>query len=522
MKNLLFINLTVLLLLSACEGESYTPFDEVVAYYAERLERNTTHDDSLKYEAARFLQRYSKHQYGVSRHLVDSVGERVSIDYKMFADDKELRKYIEINGYYFKVWPKVKDVDTIKAEFLINNIEQAFDSWKKPWAADISFSDFCTYILPYRVWDEELSDWRSKFKEKYEESIEDSVEVLNIRNVALYLVQQLKKELIYGTSFGALYRGLLTPEEMEMLHSLECKALAHYGTLALRACGIPCAMLETNWRFTEVGHRSIFVPATGNNEHAFRLSIYDDLQEMGMPKDSMATWRSWIYTYEANPDLLNLCESKDTEVKQFAEPVTRMDITSVFSSTHNFSLLIPKEYRDKRYFFLCRFHNWEWYPIREGRIDGDSVRFKDATIRQLYRLGYMDDKMLYTFGKMFTITGNHELLNYDCTGDTVTFHLNVECKPEEWMTEKEITVYLGGDSGEWEPYTAQSVLWSINEETVEYRLFDESLRGIFKPIFHQIRIRLPKHSVFTHNQYPRPIGFLFEDTIANEGHFMSF
>ena len=100
--------------------------------------------------------------------------------------------------------------------------------------------------------------------------------------------------------------------------------------------------------------------------------------------------------------------------------------------------------------------------------------------------------------------------------------MNVECRPEEWMTEKDITIYLGGDNGEWEPYIVKGLLWSINEKTVEYRLFDESLRGTFKPIFHQITIRLPKHTVFTHDLYPRPIGYLFEDTIANEGHFMSF
>jgi hypothetical protein len=134
----------------------------------------------------------------------------------------------------------------------------------------------------------------------------------------------------------------------------------------------------------------------------------------------------------------------------------------------------------------------------------------------------MDGDMLTTFGEMFTITGNNEQLNYNCTGDSVTFHLNVECKPEEWMTEKDITVYRGGLIGEWEPYTAKGLLWSINEETAEYRLFDESLRSTFKPVFHQIIIRMPKYTAFTHDFYPRPIGFLVEDTIANEGYFMSF
>lgn len=499
-----------------------TPFDETVDYYASKMKESSTRIDSLKWEAAKYLQKYSAYQYGVARHLVDTTENRVYTDYSLFDSDKAYRQYIDSCKYYYKVEPPVMDVDTLTVEYLISNIELAFDSWSKPWAHDVSFDDFCRFVLPYRLGNEELSDWRIRFKEKYESSIEDSVDVLTIRNVTLYLMRRLKEEVVYGTRLGSLYKDLITPEDMEMMHTLECKALAHYGAMALRACGIPCAMLDTHWRFTEVGHRSIFIPETGNNHHSFRLSIYDELQEMGMPKDSMASWRSWIYTYEPNESLVELRECDDFIAKRFAEPVTRTDITSTFSTTYSFSYPIPIEHQSESHLFLCRFHNWRWYPIREGRVDGDSVYFKDATIRQLYRLGYMDDDVVHTFGKMFVLMGDSRLIPFDCTGDSVTYRLNVECPPEEWMTEKDITIYRGGLAGEWEPYTAKGLLWSINEKTVEYRLFDESLRGTFKPVFHQIIVRMPKYTAFTHDLYPRPIGFLVEDTIANEGYCMSF
>ena len=516
-------SIIMLIAMCNCTDLSRNPFDEAIDYYAAMMDIDSTCEDTLKWQAAKFLKEYSEYQYGVPRHIVNADGDRAYLDYTKFSSDTAYRKFLDNNGFYLEVKPKVRDTDTITVKFLIDNIEMAFDSWNKPWAHDVSFDDFCTYILPYRNGDEELSDWRMYFKNKYESTIEDSVEILSIRNVAQYLIRRLKEEVAYGTRLGTFYQNsLLTPADMEMFHTLECKALAHYGTLALRACGVPCALIETNWRFTEIVHNSILIPQVGNNEHACRLSIYDELQEMGTAKDSMATWRSWIYTYEANLDLLELNKSKDSGTIRFSEPVTRTDITSIFSTTHDFSRCVPKEHRDRKHLFLCRFHNWKWYPIREGRVDGDSVYFKDATIRQLYRLGCMDGDMLTTFGEMFTITGDNEQLNYNCTGDSVTFHLNVECRPEEWMTEKDITIYLGGDNGEWEPYIVKGLLWSINEKTVEYRLFDESLRGTFKPIFHQITIRLPKHTVFTHDLYPRPIGYLFEDTIANEGHFMSF
>lgn len=44
------------------------------------------------------------------------------------------------------------DVLNIRAEFLINNIDLAFDGWKKrPWNASLSFADFCEWLLPYRI-----------------------------------------------------------------------------------------------------------------------------------------------------------------------------------------------------------------------------------------------------------------------------------------------------------------------------------------------------------------------------------
>ena len=55
-----------------------------------------------------------------------------------------------------------------------------------------------------------------------------------------------------------------------------------------------------------------------------------------MPKDSMASWRSWIYTYEPNESLVELRECDDFIAKRFAEPVTRTDITSTFSTTYSF------------------------------------------------------------------------------------------------------------------------------------------------------------------------------------------
>jgi hypothetical protein len=55
------------------------------------------------------------------------------------------------------------DINHITAEYLIANIDLAFQVWNdKPWGKYISFDTFCEEILPYRVGTEPLENWREK------------------------------------------------------------------------------------------------------------------------------------------------------------------------------------------------------------------------------------------------------------------------------------------------------------------------------------------------------------------------
>lgn len=519
----------LLLALSSCSFiEGPTVFDRVADGYA---------DEPQKQEAARYLQQYAKYHYGVSRHLNDTAGVaglRLGID-----NDSVYRHHLDSLKYAFVSGEPVMDEDTMTDDYLRENIDLAFEVWNRPWSKDLSFSDFCRYILPYRNGDEELHDWRRYLKDKYEGSIMDSVaDPTSIRAVAQYLIRQFRKEIGYGPSMGSFSRNLLTTGDMERIHWMECRGCAHYVTLAMRACGIPCAMITTHWRFTEVPHTSVLFPAVGSNDRAFRLTIGDNLMYMGEPKDTMASWRTWQTGYEPNPELLELVDEYAASGKsnkallQFALPVTRQDVTPAFSTTYPvLSLPVPDSLKEHRHLFLCRFHDWKWYPVQSGKVVGHSVHFKDATIRQWYRLGYADADSVRTFGGTFTLTADSgfiakgtppQIRPYDLTGDTVLFKMVYACKSDESRLTRRITTYYWNDKNEWQPLTRDAVLWGFNEKTSEYRVFDETLRGTFKPVFHLLQVRLPKWTVFTDNETPRPLGYLFTDKETGEGCLMQF
>lgn len=520
--------LFILLLYSCSEWHGCeTAFDRVVAYYQ-------ASGDSLKLKAAEYLKTSAKYHYGIHYDIPRDIDPTPFLE--VYFGDSVFKHYLDSCGYHVSVGNPVFDIDTISEDFLIDNIELAFDSWQQPWAKYVSFDDFCKYILPYRNANEELSDWRRHFKEWIEPTIIDSVsDPTDIRAVASYILRYLQKEIEYGGSTGAFCRELLTPKDIERLHWANCNNCAHYLTLALRACGVPCAQMLINWRFTEVAHSSVLIPAIGNNERAFRITIGDTLMYMGASKDTMACWRVWSYAYEANPELLNLYERYKRDggtqqiLRNFAMPVTREDVTSSFCKTFDFTLSLPDTLRKKTLVFLCRFYKWKWLPIREGYVKGDSVYFKNATIRQWYRLGYMDGDSIRTVGTPFTIVGdsnikrvNERIRPYNLTGDTVLFKMVYPCDAGETRLTRTITTYYWDNTNRWHPYTGEARLWGFNAKTNEYRLFNETLRKSFKPVFHLLELRLPCWTVFTDDETDRPLGYLQTDNETGEGRFMQF
>ncbi|MCD8260664.1 MAG: hypothetical protein LUD15_03520, partial [Bacteroides sp.] len=88
----------------------------------------------------------------------------------------------------------VQDIEVLSADYLIENIDLAFKAWQEPWSRHFTFDEFCEYILPYRVRNEPISNWRKLLHEKYY-GIKDSIQHLSDpEEVALYLNDLIAEE----------------------------------------------------------------------------------------------------------------------------------------------------------------------------------------------------------------------------------------------------------------------------------------------------------------------------------------
>ena len=142
-------------------GKNRIELEKVLNYY-----RN----DSLKLEAARFLIRNMPGHGGYEDDRLDSVKAvmkaAVELNIGGYLPDSEWkRKWI---GFNYRTLPKRPDIEYMSADYLIENIEQSFKVWEEcPWAKNYSFDDFCEWVLPYRIGDEPLDNWRKMYYDRY-------------------------------------------------------------------------------------------------------------------------------------------------------------------------------------------------------------------------------------------------------------------------------------------------------------------------------------------------------------------
>lgn len=128
--------------------------------------------EPLKLKAAKFLiENMDSYSFVTSPELDDYYKTMDSIfaingnDDLTREQDSLLTQLNKPNSFSFKSIP---DLQYVSADFLIDNIDRAFEAWKSPFAKDLSFDDFCEYLLPYKVGSTDRPDfWRETYKDTF-------------------------------------------------------------------------------------------------------------------------------------------------------------------------------------------------------------------------------------------------------------------------------------------------------------------------------------------------------------------
>lgn len=212
-------------------------------------------EDSLKLRAAYFL-----------IDNMDGHKSPVSSDIQHLTDTLQTLKPLTNVGTLNDVWRQcnrlhpieyVQDSCIVTDDWLIQNIEQAFDSWTTaPWFSDIDFEQFCEYILPYRVGGECLSsEWRCKLRQMYAPHIKDETDILR---AFVTLRDSIDRSVKFWQPNFTFSIDVLTTEHIRRAN---CDQSCLLLVSILRSLGIPAAFDYTPiWAdYSDKGHSWVSV-----------------------------------------------------------------------------------------------------------------------------------------------------------------------------------------------------------------------------------------------------------------------
>ena len=370
--------------------------------------------DSLKYKAACFLiENMPGYYYYEGKDLDDW-----SIYFKCLDNEaKNPRRIIDslsaVYGKFDLTSLTVKyDIEEIDSTYLCGNIDKAFAAWEEyPWGKNVSFEDFCEYVLPYRIGNEKLTDWRDMYRDLYGELLNDQ----NTEDPA-YAARVLRNRIgdrrkiprfttirppgyPYSDAFTAIY------------FNGSCDDINQFCLYAFRALGIPSAIDYMPVRGNEnVGHS--WVSLKNSNGEFYVLDFFHSYYYVAESAVNRTALKPKVFrtTFSRNTEKLDLLLSKASSVPpRFSFDNYRFfDVTLLYTNyltnlSVPDSLLYEKKPKNDHVFYLCTPMKQDWTPVdwtvsREGKIE-----FKEVEAGCLYRVAKYENETLTFMTGPFTI-----------------------------------------------------------------------------------------------------------------------
>jgi hypothetical protein len=361
-------------------GDNRIELEKLLAVYQEN-------EDDLKFQASCFLiENMPGHSY-VEAGLLDKNGTEIPFDvlqYKSLGEAKQAQAELEAIHGPLKVGRTnvVKDIEHVTADFLAENIESAFRTWRtKPWAKKMSFEAFCEYILPYRATNEPVESWRDECELDTKSVVAEMKDTSSWREAA-GAISKLNKHRVY---FNQLY--YLHPTDQGFSQLCEkpigrCEDQQTMQVYVMRANGIAVAGDYTPYW------------ANRDNNHAWEVM----LDEQGQGHGGLFNRAAKIYrkTYSHNLENLVFKNEGAEKLPKWLAGRTFRDVTNQYMPTTDVSIeLTETSPQETQFAFICVFNGGEWKPIHWSSIENHQAQFTGMGRNIAYMVGYyVDNKMV--------------------------------------------------------------------------------------------------------------------------------
>ena len=288
------------------------------------------------------------------------------------------------------------DLNYISADYLIHDIETAFDQWRNgEWARHLTFDEFCEWLLPYTCSDNQpLINWRESLSgsaRSYIDHLNECDEYIGNPRAAIMrvnnkLIPMIKKQKWIHSGHGY---PIYDPSAFVKLPGASCNEYMTNGMLVMRSKGIPVGMDYTP-QFADrlYGHYWNVYPNLRGRKTMFTSFGVNP----GYPHFCNVVFAKVIrQTYSANEGYLKLLRRHNGDIPKMYDSPFFKDVTDEYQETSEVCVELMKSAKlSSRDVFICVFGNDDWKPISWGRAKFGKAKFLNMGRRAMYLVkGYV-------------------------------------------------------------------------------------------------------------------------------------
>lgn len=408
LKSVLFI---VFLCLTTCDTRNHIllynkVFREAFYYFSERGEGD-------KIKALDFLWnnlRIKQYRYGKSideyNYIVNELMSKGSVEKELFQsvfDSIANARHLTFPGLTY--WRS--NLDVLSSKDLIMHINAAFRAWELGNRKELSFSEFCEYILPITLKQEYPNGtWMNEIQSKSQ--FFNETKQKDVYEMCILVNNQLKNQFKIR---DLPYYNDLNFQQIDKLRSGKCEIATQYTAYVMRSLGIPVVI--------------DFCPYWGNQNggHTWNALIYKGrpIPFVGSESDPGKTKidfalnrrRPKIYrkSFEIQKSSLGYINQGGEEIPQFLDDPFLSDVTDQYIPTFDIKISLYKESSSFKFIFLCVFNKQKWEIVDWGKKKNGESFFKKIGTEVMYLpVGFTNDSII-PVGRPFYISKKGQVVS---------------------------------------------------------------------------------------------------------------
>jgi len=395
-------------------GENRVEVEKVLNHYKENSE------DSLKYKAACFLIENMPGHYSYKN-------DRLS-EFYLYADSVlrldiaplEKKDILELFSLDFQLSSKdiVEDIQIISADYLIRNIESAFENWNKnDWNRHLDFEHFCEFLLPYKAAElQEFDNWRdtliSNFKTVFTDSIPYMGEYRRFAYHPAKVINEKIRESIKPQTQSYNHPKFLNSSTIYKMPYGLCDDYSALSTSILRSQGVPTVIeYLPKWAMATESHTWHTILNSNGKNLPFIFGIESNPGDVALPSDIYP--KVFRYTYARNENLVKYYQESAYHYPGFS--IFRKDVTHNYMTTSNLKIPVNNPEDIDKYVYITSFNNHEWVIVDYGMVEKNIASFNNMGREIVYLIKGYDGKKLIPISDPFIlhINGHIEYLKPD-------------------------------------------------------------------------------------------------------------